>query len=476
MVALLLALRLWHLGPAIDAPHDWRQCDTAYYIRDFYQNGIDLLHPAVCWMGAADTLALEFPLPEALVALAYQPCGESIPLARVIFLCFFGAALYYFYRAAELLFGRLVAQWAALVYLVLPLSLFYSRAIHIDFSVLLLVHAMLYYFLLGLRQRRRAYLLLSSLAAALALMIKAPYVVALAPPMLWYAWRQNALGWSLRSAWAYGLAVLAFVCWQQHVYRINSAAPDWSFILHYRKMVQSAGWYFGTWQQRVSLYSWWVLLQRGVLDLAGPGGILVLLAGAWQLRRLANWPFLGWWMLGLVGYVLVFFNLNVVHNYYQIPLLGPVALLCAQALHQLAAQKPALAPGLFGLLLAGNVAFTETAWYRVSEDHVEIGRLIDTHTPEAALVIVTYRDMDCRNPKLLYRARRRGWSVEEAALRPGLIGRLHREAGARYWAYVGERPPRAQAGADLDSLPAPEVFPLASVPRQLYLFDLSAPE
>ncbi|MCC6463415.1 MAG: hypothetical protein IT260_23290, partial [Saprospiraceae bacterium] len=109
-IALLLALRLWHLGPAIDAPHDWRQCDTAYYIRDFYQNGIDLLHPAVCWMGAADTLALEFPLPEALVALSYHLGGESIPLARLLFLCFFGGALYYFYRSVDLLFGGTTAQ------------------------------------------------------------------------------------------------------------------------------------------------------------------------------------------------------------------------------------------------------------------------------------------------------------------------------------------------------------------------------
>ena len=87
-----------HFGTELDAPHDWRQSDTAFYIYDFYKNGIDLLYPAVCWMGASDTVILEFPLPEAIVAIFYQLFSESIPLARFIFLSFFMGAIYYLYK------------------------------------------------------------------------------------------------------------------------------------------------------------------------------------------------------------------------------------------------------------------------------------------------------------------------------------------------------------------------------------------
>ena len=121
-LTLLLTLRRLHLTPEIDAPHDWRQCDTAHYIHDFYQNGIDLLHPKVCWMGASDTLALEFPLPEAIVAAAYQVFGEHLPLARLIFLGFFVGAVFYFFKISALLFGEPLAQLATLVYLFLPFS------------------------------------------------------------------------------------------------------------------------------------------------------------------------------------------------------------------------------------------------------------------------------------------------------------------------------------------------------------------
>ncbi len=472
-LALLFALRLWHFGPEIDAPHDWRQCDTAWYIHDFYQNGIDLLHPAVCWMGASDTLALEFPLPEAVVAAIYRVFGESVPVARLVFLCFFGGALWYFFQTADLLFGRSTAQWATLVYLALPLSIFYSRAIHIDFAVLLAAHAMLYYFLLGIEKRRWRYMLLSGLAAAAACAIKAPYAFYFALPMGYFAVQKKALAWLLRTGVFYVPALLAFGLWQYHVNRINSASPDLGYILHYHKMTQSASWYFGTLKQRLNPYSWWILLQRGTLEVAGIGGLAFFLLGWRRLNQLPNWRFLLFWMVGLVAYMLLFFNLNFVHNYYQLPLLAPVAILCARGLQTAASGKSWFLYGFFSLLLAVNVAYSERYYFKISAEHVEIGRLIRENTADSALVIVTYRDLDCRNPKILYRARRRGWSVEEAALKPEVIERLHREEGARFWVYVGAGLPEEKMQGYGGTLPPPRVFALSSVPEKLYIFQLA---
>jgi 4-amino-4-deoxy-L-arabinose transferase-like glycosyltransferase len=468
-VAALLALRFWHFGPAIDAPHDWRQCDTAYYIWDFYQNGIDLLHPAVCWMGKSDALALEFPLPEAVVALGYRIFGESMFVARLIFLFFFAGALYYFYKITCLLFGEQLARWATLVYLALPLSIFYSRAVHIDFAVVLLAHAMLYYYLVGVEKRSWKFLLLSSVAAALAFVVKAPYAFYFLLPMVFFAIQRKAFWWVVRFGGFYLLALGLFLLWRHHVNVINGAAPNWDYILHYRKMTQSAHWYFGSWQQRLSLYSWKTLFQRGVLEVAGIGGIVFFILGWRNLNQLTNWRFLLFWMLGLVAYVLIFFNLNFVHNYYQIPLLAPLAIICAKGLQT----KPKMLYWFFGLLVATNVTYTEICYFKVSNEHLEIGQLIQQNTPGSALVIVTYQNMDCRNPKILYRARRRGWSVEEAALRPEVMERLHKEEGAGFWVYVGADLPQSQMHGYLASLPKPRVFKLTSVSQQLYIFNLS---
>lgn len=471
-IALLFALRILHFGPEIDAPHDWRQCDTAQYIWDFYHNGIDLLHPAVCWMGASDTLALEFPLPEAIVTLVQKVFGASIPLARLVFLCFFGGALFYLYKIADLLFGRQTAQLATLVYLALPLSIYYSRAIHIDFAAVLSAHAMLYYFLLAVQKRRWEYMLASSVAATLAFVIKVPYAFYFAIPMLFYAHQQKNLGWVFRTGLWYVPALAAFWLWQRHVNSINSASPNLDYILHFRKMTQSAGWYFGTFQQRFSLYPWKILLQRGVLEVVGIGGLVFFLAGMRNLKQIPQYQFLLYWILGLVIYMLLFFNLNFVHNYYQIPLLAPVAILCALGLQNLANNKPLKLLLGGSLLFVANWIYAEMNYYEIATDHVEIGQLIQQNTPDSALVIVTYQNLDCRNPKILYRAKRRGWSVEETALKPEVIQRLHKEQNAQLWVYTGSRLPLETTNLS-SKLPQPRVFLLNSSDQKVYIFDLN---
>src|SRR5437867_5024804 len=95
--AMLLSLRLGHLSGPLDDPHSWRQCDTAHYSLDFFRRGIDLLHPAVCWLGSHRTLILEFPLPEAISALLYHALGPDPRWDRVVSLAFFVIATVYLF-------------------------------------------------------------------------------------------------------------------------------------------------------------------------------------------------------------------------------------------------------------------------------------------------------------------------------------------------------------------------------------------
>lgn len=469
----LIALRFLHFGAEMDGPHDWRQCDTAWYIRDFFKNGIDLLHPAVCWMGAADTLILEFPLPEALVALGYHLTGESIPFARLFFLLFFSGALYYFHKIAGLLFGETLAKGSTLVYAILPLSIYYSRAIHIDFFVVLLSHMMVYYFLKGVDLRRWEYIFLSSLAAALAFVVKIPIAFYWAFPMLYYAIRQKAVWWTIKVGGFYILAVAVFLLWQNHFYQTNNASPDLSYIKHYHKMLPTANLFFGSLEDRLRPYAWWTLFNRGIFEVAGLAGIPFLCLGLWRAGKLRHLRFFQVWILALILGVLIFFHKNVVHNYYQLPLLAPAAILIAHGLETLAASRVTLWYVLFGFVAVGNFIYAESNYYTLPREEIEIASLIREHTPDTALVVVTYGRMDCRNPKILYRANRRGWSVEEAALKPEVIHRLHLEQGAQYWAYAGPSIPGEQLIGYLSGLKPERVVGLTTGKLNLYLFHLT---
>ncbi|MEL6868115.1 MAG: glycosyltransferase family 39 protein, partial [Bacteroidota bacterium] len=459
LVCLLVLLRLFHLEPFIDDPHAWRQCDTAYYIYDFYKNGIDLLHPAVCWMGGQETLALEFPLPEALVAILYGIFGEHLFLARLVFLFFFLGMAYYFYQLVDLWWGRGLAQMSTLILMCMPLGIYYSRAIHIDCSALFFAYGMFYYYCRAINHQRSWDMAWSAAMAIPAFLIKVPYVFYLALPMLVYALHRKALWWVLRRSWLYLFPIGAFVLWQQQVYQINTAAPDWDYILHYRKFDENTAWYFGTLAQRLRPYSWWILLKRGVLEVVGMSALLFFIWGLIVSIRKKGYYLVYAWCLGVLMYVLIFFNLNFIHNYYQLPLMAPAAILAAWGLMDLSHRLHQYWRGslrqlkvlLLLFIFTGQMLFTEKAYYQIPHLEIEIGQLLRSHTPEEALLITSYAKYDCRNPKLLYRARRRGWSIEEAAIQASLIQRLHQEEGASHWAYIGAELPIDPTKLQLDS-------------------------
>ena len=331
---------------------------------------------------------------------------------------------------------------------------------------------MFHYTLRGIRDQQIKWLIAGSLFTIPAFLIKIPYAFYLALPILVYAFQKKQLGWLLKRSLVYLTPLVIFILWQQHVYTINSTAPDWNYILHYRKFDNNTVWYFGTLQQRLQLYSWWVLLQRGILEVLGLGGILFFAIGTWCLFRIKQFGFLSSWGFAVILYVLIFFNLNFVHNYYQIPLLAPAAILIAIGVARLSELKKILLPISLALLFTLNISSAEWLYFKVPEVEVQIGNILQEETPEEALLVVSFGKMDCRNPKLLYRARRKGWSIEEAALRPTVIQRLAIEEGATHWAYVGPQSPNADRVPYISSLSQPKVIPLDQHNLSIFVYTL----
>ncbi len=145
-----------------------------------------------------------------------------------------------------------------------------------------------------------------------------------------------------------------------------------------------------------------------------------------------------------MAYVLIFFNLNVVHDYYQIPLLAVTSLLIARGLG-LAMQiwgtrfpvRTALVAVVgFAALAFLSIRWTERSYYHIDWMRVEAGKLIDENTPSDALIVAaTSADTDPRDPRILQRAHRYGWSIHRDYLTPDLLHRL-RKLGATHLVLV----------------------------------------
>lgn len=445
---VLVALRIPHLLGPLDDPQSWRQCDTAFYSLDFHRHGIDLLHPAVCWLGGHRTLILEFPLPEAIAALFYRAFGPDPVWDRVVSLVFFLASAFYLHAFVRR-FARVRTTWlATLAYLAFPLSQFFSRAAQVDFAAVACAHGLLYHATVAIERRTIPDVAAAMSWGVLGALIKAPYLIAILGPLALVVLAARSVRAVVVSGVALGASAVAFVLWRRHVDAVNGAAPDWSFLPGYYKEVNALWWYVGSLEQRLDLANWVKLGRRFVLQIVSPlGALLALAALLWRGPRLAGrWgplPVALAWLLASIAYLAVFFPLNVIHHYYQTPFLAPLAILVGLGADFVWQKAPrfgarrlpsgALAFGAFAIF--ATISMPSLGYYRVDWLRVEAGRLIERATPRGDLVVVADYASGHSDPRLLYRADRTGWPLAIADLDRERLIRL-RELGARWAAVV----------------------------------------
>ena len=435
MLFAIAALRFLHFGEALDAPHVWRQSDTGQYIRDFHQNGIDLFHPKVCWMGGHGTLVLEFPLPEAIAAIGYGITGEDHRTARIIFLVFFLVSCIYLWRTLRLIFKNGVPEVATILYAAAPLSIFYSRAVHIDFTAVAFSHIMLYFLIKAIQQESRADLIKGVIWGTLAVLVKAPYVFYFTLPLLIAVHRSGKWKFALRNMFWAIIPVVAFFLWRSHVSAVNGAAPDWGFMLSYNRFTNMDYWYYGNWSMRWEWDLWDDIFQRIRIEILGWVGMIAATVGLiFSFRGKKGFIALSW-LLGSMIYVFVFFNLNVRHNYYQIPLIAPLCLLAGIGIVKFSGllQNWKWLP-ILALVLAfifESYQSSELRYFRQPHVQQAISQLIMETSEPDDLVIVSTGSSTPQFPNILYGAHRKGWSYPVDLQNPTVLYNLKDEGASK---------------------------------------------
>ena len=447
-LVLLIVPRIQNIAADfVDDPHAWRQSDTACYAYTFYKEGIDILKPSVCWMGAHKTVIMEFPFPEVLMAVAYRIFGHHLFLSRLITLLFFTGSVGYLFLFVRRLIDTRLAVISAGVYVVLPLAIFYSRAIHIDFFSVFFAHAMAYHLLSALEVPRFRDVALAMIAGSFSFLIKAPYAFYFSLPLMCIALQQKR---PLRSLTALGavfsIPCILFFLWRFHATAVNSAMPNWEFIPGYIKFVKMGSWYFGSLEDRFVMYHWLIIWRRFVYEVTSSVGIWLFFAGLivslitafrgfWR-QMLPLWL----WLAGVFIYVLIFFNLNIIHNYYQIPLVAVSSVFIALGIDaprrllrcQLCKTGNFISLLLFVTLSLCSFSYAKSNYFTRNAVRDAFGDIVRKNTPEDALIIASpnFRT-DCRDPSTLFGARRYGWSIDKRVLSRDLVGRLKHE-GASY--------------------------------------------
>lgn len=469
LLGALIIARFFFLEETLLGPHVWRQSDTANYAWDFYKNGIDLLHPSVCWMGGHKTVILEFPLVEAVIAAGYHLFGSVQIVAKLICFGFFLGSCYFFFRLVQWFTNTEIARLSTVVYAAIPLSFFYSIAIHIDFAEMCFTFAMAFFWARGIQRESTGDIIWGMIWGTLAFLTKAPYALLFFFPLLGLIIKEKKYQFVLRHAVMLLLPIGFFLAWQQHVNLVNDAAPDWDFIPGYRKFTYNAGWYFGPLEQRMDPTNWLTIKDRLLYEILGiSGGAFALVGLIFSRKRL----FLMLWLLGGVVYVLIFFNLNVIHNYYQLPFVPILSIFIAIGIYESLAQvrsKNQLIIILLTIVFIGeSMLYAHKNYFKPQPLREAIGRVIQKETEENDLVLINHKHLDSKFPNYLYESRRNGWQIPDWGLNASLIYRLMEE-GCDYVALVRNVPVEGELHNALQAYPM-RVIGLVNG-EKLYLYE-----
>ena len=460
-----LALRLLDVDAPLIDQQAWRQVDTAAMARNYFVEGYDLLRPRIDWRGmSSGVVETNFPLFPYLVACLYGVAGGAYEwLARSLAALFSVLTAVPLYALGRRLSpGPMLSRCAVAIYLMLPLSWFFGRAVMPEGLMILLSVTALWTFQRWLEQSRWQRFACAVAAAGLCFAVKIPTLY-LGFPLVAMALARH--GWMfLRrpSMWLYLLlALLPSVPWYWHAAGLfaetqltfgifgNAGYDKWS-----RDLLQTADF-------------WRTMTERFVFVIVTPIGVVLVaagIAGLWPAAKDARhrW-FLFAWLGGLLAYVLLVPEGNRKLHYYQLPFVPLAALFAAAPLAALLGEQAMRGPiqtllvraGRSGrwwvaVALAGVAAASahEVADYRRPPTYgyyqtcLAAGRALDVKLPKGALVVVGDLDDNeaapfrAQSPTLLYYMNRKGWQItpgEFSAARLDSLGAL----GAEFFVVAG---------------------------------------
>ena len=329
-----------------------------------------------------------------------------------------------------LVFGKLAETpvvWltAIYVFVVSPLSIHFFSAVLPDNLPILLSLAALYWFLRYEESGETRYWNVSLASALFSAAIKPPVFFTMAIALAFhrlrdFGWRDLFRGRVFVFFAAVGLVVVA--------YSLTMAYINWGTLRD-----PNSSWYFGSLTQRLQGHWWKPFLTRLGKEFGSPLFFLFFLYGLYRWLRHGGGRYrsvVTGWLLGAAVTVLVFFNVNSIHNYYQLPFIPVYALMVGYGGAGAVAWLSARLPGV--LRYAGLALFTALAvgWafngarvmnYSAVKGLEQEAAFVRANTPADGFVLW----QDCGDaPENHYFARRRGFCLEPAATDDAAVRRI----------------------------------------------------
>ncbi len=210
LIGIILLMRLYHVDVApVEIEESWRQADTESIARNYVGYDFNPFHPNFNYDGPLPNIpALEIQVTTYLIAILYKVFGYHYFLARMVPIAFFMISAIYLFGYVRKHLGYREAVFSLLVYGILPINLFYSRAIMPESAALMFWIGSFYYFHGWAEERKISRLIISCIFLSLAIMTKPPVII-IGIPMLFICYKYFGWRWlKFAELWIYALLII----------------------------------------------------------------------------------------------------------------------------------------------------------------------------------------------------------------------------------------------------------------------------
>ena len=436
ILALCLALRLSLAWMPLAGVHAWRQCDTATVARNFAIESMNPFMPRVDWRGDGPGLVeMELPLFPWVVAVAYRVLGVHDAIGRIAAALGGVAACWWLLCLVTRTSGPTVARWAALLFAILPLNVYYGAAFMPESWMIAASIGGVHHFLRWREGGGGGHGWASFACIAMAVLLK-PTALCLGLVLAWIllAVRPErgpfATGHPLRDlrAWCFAAGVFALLsAWMWWAHRLGQETGLSFGVLRSDK--------FADWPLAGSLGFWHtILVERLAERHLAWGGAALALAGLLRPRSSPLERLFDVWLVAVLIGTAIASKGNELHEYYQMPWSLPLAFFAgrgaAGALSRQRGWFVALALATLGVLGPGRLLEYTGTTRRHAGPLLATARAMHDHgvAPLPVIVVSTIHPGD---PSLLHHAGAKGWLAHPDQLDEATVASL-RSRGAAY--------------------------------------------
>lgn len=403
--------RLYKIDNSITDWHSFRQADTAMVARNFADEGFNILHPRTDnILAISDSKKpnpkgltfLEFPIYTLIVGLVWDTFGVYESSARLVSAIFSSFSAVFLFLLVRKFSNLRVATISALVFALMPYSIYYGRVIMPNSTMICLGLASLWLFSRYYFDNSKISFFLSSILFALA-SLSYPYVIFWIIPIIYLALIKDGLFYySLKY---YGFLFISFiplVLWRAWGANYPEAQIGTNWYLNYGD-IRFSGAFFR-----------WLIFERLAKLILGTGGFVLLFFGLVAKRQNKENYFYLVWLLSMILYFSIFASANVRHDYYQYIYTPILSVFVALGVDHLLKAGQSIVEKSISVLVAVFLIITSLAfgyyevkgYYLTNSDIVEAGeKANELLGPNDKVIAPLAGDLS-----LLYYVNRPGWA------------------------------------------------------------------